>query len=278
MSFLSGGRSGLSGIDAGQSRRTTRYFGGYVKKSKQVGALFVAGAFVLSGCGSSDGDAEAAPGASASATSAPTATPTPSLSVGQEQYTGAELEAALAAAQEELGLTGEISGDAALRPTLTDGGLGSGGVTVTPERCMEILGFASFFGDLENAVVAGLTFGERDKITLVSHADVDEPQKQVDSNNEVVDECADFEMRGQEEGQVAQGVVEELDASTQAPTTQAYSFSVSAEGTTLSGLKVSAVSGTTNVSVTSGDAEDAEATLARAEEIIDAVLSQLEQD
>lgn len=242
-----------------------------MKKSMKAGALLVAGIFALSGCGSSDDSASADSPASDSPSPAPT------LAVGQEQYTAEELEAALTAVKADRGLTGEVSNDAALRPGLSESGAAPGGFNVAPEQCMEILGFANFFGDLDNANVAGLGASETQRITVVSHADAAALDQQVDDNSKLVDECAEFEMTGDGEGEVAKGTAERLDASTEAPSTQAFTVTMAAAGVSFSGMKVAAASGTTNVVITVSESEDPKAALASAEETINAVLAELAQ-
>ena len=240
-----------------------------MKKSTKAFALLTAGIFALSACGSSDESAAADSPASASPT------PTPTLAVGQEQYTADELETALIAVKAGQGLTGEVSNDAALRPDLAESGAAPGGFTVAPEQCMEILGFANFFGNLDNANVAGLRSNESQRITVVSHSDAAALDQQVEDNNKLLDECAEFEMTGEGEGEVAKGTAERLDASTEAPTTQAFSVTMAAEGVSFGGMRVSAASGTTNVVITVSNSDDPKAALADAEETINAVLSEL---
>ncbi|MCC9206150.1 hypothetical protein [Arthrobacter sp. zg-Y769] len=243
-----------------------------MNKSIKASALLVAGVFALSGCGSSEGDS----GSASDETKSASASPTAELTVGKDQYTAAELEEVLAAVKTGQEASGEVIPDAVLRPEL--GGAGSpDGVTITPEKCVEILGFANFFGDIEEANVAALELSETEKLTVVSHAEASTLDKQVEETGSVLDDCADFEMKGEEEGEVATGTTERQEVSTDAPSTEGFVLTLAAAGEELSGLKVAAASGTTNISVTVSDATDLPAAVAKAEETINAVYAELEK-
>lgn len=243
-----------------------------MKNSMKAGALFVAGIFALSGCGSSAEGSESDSAGSSPAASK-SASPSPTLAVGQEQYEAAELVAALDAVNAAQGGTGEISDDAAMRDYLQQQGF-SEGVTVSPAQCEEIASFVSFFGDVDEANIASLKLDTR-KLTVVSHSDADTLDSLMQDNAKLADECSGFEM-GDEEF-TAVGATESLEVSTEAPTTQAFTMTVSAEGETLSGLKVSSASGTTNIVVTDSDAANPDEASAEAAELIDAVLEQLQK-
>lgn len=242
-----------------------------MKNSMKAGALLVAGIFALSGCGSSAEGSESESGGSSPA--AESASPSPTLAVGQDQYPAEELVAALEAVNAAQGGAGEISDDAAMREYLQQQGF-SEGVTISPAQCEEIASFVSFFGDVDEANIASLKL-ENQKLTVVSHSDAEALDSLMQENANLADECAEFEM-GDEEF-TAVGATESLDVSTEAPTTQAFTMTMSAEGQTLSGLKVSSASGTTNIVVTNSDAADQEAATAEAAELIDAVLAQLQK-
>ncbi|WP_104104573.1 hypothetical protein [Arthrobacter sp. 08Y14] len=241
-----------------------------MKNTMKAGALLLAGMLALSACGSSDEPASASDSEAASASPSPTAT----LAVGQEQYTADELLAAIEAVNAAQGGTGEVSDDATFRQYLTDQSLPEG-ITAKPAECEGIAGFANFFGDVDQANLASVKLGSDQKLTVVSHPEASALDAQMQDNDGLLGECAEFEM-GDEEFTAA-GTTERLDVSTGAPQTQAFSLTMTAEGTTLSGLKVSAATGTTNIVVTNSNAADPEEASAQAAELIDAVLAELEK-
>ncbi|MBP3044091.1 hypothetical protein KKR91_05655 [Arthrobacter jiangjiafuii] len=121
----------------------------------ETGALLVAGVFALSGCGSSS---EAADSGSAESS------PTPTLSVGQDQYTPEELEAALQAVKADEGLGGDIFNQETLAPLLEGTPDALAGVTVTPEQC-DVLATTDIAGVLDNASMAILMLTATDSLT-----------------------------------------------------------------------------------------------------------------
>lgn len=123
--------------------------------------------------------------------------------------------------------------------------------------------------------MASLRLGDDQKLTLVSHPDATVPDTQMRDNEDLLGDCVEFEM-GDEEFTAA-GTTERLDVSTEAPATQAFSLTLTAEGTTLSGVKVSAASGTTGIVVTNSNATDPEEAAAQAAELIDTVLAELQK-
>ena len=240
-----------------------------MKNTMKAGALLLAGMLALSACGSSDEPAEASDGEAAASPS-----PTATLAVGQEQYTADELLVALEAVNAARGGTGVVSDDATLRQYLAEQSLPEG-IAITPAKCEGIASFANFFGDVAQANIASVKLGSDQKLTLVSHPKASDLDTLMQDNETGLSECVEFEM-GDEEFTAA-GTTERRDVSTDAPTTQAFTLTMTAEGATLSGLKVSAASGTTNVVVTDSDAADPEEASAQAAELIDAVLAELEK-
>lgn len=241
-----------------------------MKNTVKAGALLLAGMLALSACGGSDETASASDGEASSASPSPTAT----LAVGQEQYTEEELLAAVEAVNAAEGGTGVVSDEATFRQYLADQSLPDG-IAITPSQCEGIAGFATFFGDVDQAHIASLKLGDDQKLTVVSHPDAPGLETQMQDNEDLLGDCVEFEM-GDEEFTAA-GTTERLDVSTEAPATQAFSLTLTAEGTTLSGLKVSAASGTTNIVVTNSDATDPEEAAGQAAELIDAVLAELQK-
>lgn len=258
----------LTAAGSGLQRITT---GGKLKNNMKAGALLLAGMLALSACGSSD---EPASASDAEATSAESASPSPTLAVGQEQYTAGELTAALEAVNTAQGGAGVVSDDPTLRDYLDQQSLPAE-IVVTPAECKDIAGFASFFGDVDKANIASVKLGDDLKLTLVSHPEASTLDTLMQDNDALLGECSDFEMGDGEF--TATGTTERLEVSTDAPETQAFALSLTAEGTTLSGLKVAAASGTTNAVVTDSDAANAEEAAAEAAELIDAVMAELQK-
>ncbi|GAA3288997.1 hypothetical protein ACFFON_15035 [Arthrobacter citreus] len=246
-----------------------------MNKSLKAGALLVAGIFALSGCGSSDSPEAAASEPSASAESAsPTPTPTPTLAVGQEQYTADELEAALTAVKEEQGLTGQIANDAAVRPELAGVEDAFAGIVITPEEC-SALATANLSEKIESSTVAIMQLSETDSLTVISYEDASLMDSQVENNEQQMVDCAEFTM--ETGGQVLSASAEEVDSSTDAVTTQAYSVAINVEGQETTTLQISGFSGTTNITVSMSDPADAAGAQGAAEELINAVLAELEK-
>lgn len=245
-----------------------------MNKSMKAGALLVAGVFALSGCGGSDGGSESAAESSPSAT----ATPTPTPAVGQDQYTPAELEAALAAVLADRGMTGEVITQEDLAPLLEGAPDQLAGLVITPEQC-DVLASADIAAALDSANMAMIMLSETDTLTIASHPEASVMDKQVEENARLLDECAQFQMEAG--GQVISAAVESVDASTDGETTQAFRTTITAAEQVTDTVQVSAVSGTTNVqvSMTGGlsGAPESEEAVARAETIINEVLAELEK-
>ncbi|WP_341393794.1 hypothetical protein [Arthrobacter sp. G119Y2] len=244
-----------------------------MKKSMKAGALLIAGVFALSACGS---DASAEPAAADSSESATSAspTPTPTLAVGQEQYTADELEAALTAVKADQGLTGQIANDATVRPELEGVETTFDNIVITPEEC-SALATANLSEKIERSTLAIMQLSETDSLTVISYEDASLIDEQVKNNDQQMVDCTEFTM--ETAGQVLTASAEEVDSSTDAVTTQAYSVAVNAEGQETTTLQISGFSGTTNITVSMSDPADAAGAQGAAEELIDAVLAELEK-
>jgi hypothetical protein len=238
-----------------------------MNKSMKASALLVAGIFALSGCGSSDDSA------AADSPAADSPSPTPTLAVGQDQYSADELEAALTAVKTAQGLTGDVENDATLRPQMEEATLS--GITATPEQCNILV--SSFFDEkIGEGNLGTVGINDSDTLMLISYKDASVLEKQAESSAQLVKDCAEFQMEA--DGRVINGSVESLEASTDAPSTQAYrSVITRADGGEASTIQVSGLSGTLNLSVTLFDPADAKAAVAEAEESINAALSELEK-
>ncbi|MET4060036.1 hypothetical protein ABIB35_001581 [Arthrobacter sp. UYP6] len=237
-----------------------------MKNTMKAGALLVAGIFALSGCGGSDESAsESSPSA--------TPTPTPTLAVGQEQYTADELEAALTAVKASQSLTGEVENDATLRPQLEEFSLAD--IKTTPEQCNTLV--SSVLDEtIADGNLATVGLDDSDALMLISYDDASVLEEQADSGEQLIKDCTDFEM--ELDGKVITASVESLEASTEAPSTQAYRTVINRAGNEeASIIAVSGLSGTLNLSVTLFDPVDADAAVSTAEEIINAALSELEK-
>ncbi|WP_104104574.1 hypothetical protein [Arthrobacter sp. 08Y14] len=247
-----------------------------MNKSMKAGALLVAGVFALSGCGSSDEGSEAASESSPSATATPT--PTPTLAVGQEQYTPAELETALAAILADRGMAGEVITQEDLAPMLEGAPDQLAGVVITPEQC-DVLASADIAATLDSANMAMVMLSETDTLTIASHPSASTLEKQVQDNTRLLEDCAQFQMEAG--GQVISAEVDSLDASTDGQETQAFRTTITAAEQVTDTVQVSAVSGTTNVQVSmTGNlttAAESEEAIAQAETIINEVLAELEK-
>ena len=251
-----------------------------MNKSMKAGALLVAGVFALSGCGSSDdsaSSADAAPDSSASApaeSASPTPTPTPTPAAGEKQYTADELEAALTAVKEDQGLTGQIANDAAVRPELAGVEDAFADIKITPEEC-SALATANLSEKIESSTVAIMQLSETDSLTVISYEDASLLDSQVKNNDQQMVDCAEFTM--ETGGQVLTASAEEVPSSTDAVTTQAYSVAINVEGQATTTLQISGFSGTTNITVSMSDPADAAGAQGAAEELINAVLAELEK-
>ncbi|WAP51044.1 hypothetical protein OL239_14155 [Arthrobacter sp. ATA002] len=246
-----------------------------MNKSMKAGALLIAGVFALSGCGGSGDSAEAAADSSATAEAAsPTPTPTPTPAVGREQYTPDELEAALTAVKEDQGLPGQIANDAAVRPELegVEGALDT--ITITPEECSD-LASANLGEKIDSSTVAIMQLSATDALTVISFEDAELIDEQVANNDQQMVDCSTFQMETQ--GQVFTASAEEVDASTDAVTTQAYSVTIDMAGQQTTTLQISGFAGTTNITVSMSDPVDPAGAQAEAEKLIDAVLAELEE-
>lgn len=249
-------------------------WGKHMKKSMKAGALLVAGVFALSACGGSGDAAEpAAADSSASAESA-SPTPTPTPAVGQEQYTADELEAALTAVKEDQGLTGQIANDATVRPELEGVEDTFDNIVITPEEC-SALATANLSEKITSSTVAIMQLSETDSLTVISYEDASLIDDQVKNNDQQMIDCTEFTM--ETAGQVLTASAEEVDSSTDAETTQAYSVAINVAGQETTTLQVSGFSGTTNITVSMSDPADAAGAQGAAEELINSVLAELEK-
>ena len=238
-----------------------------MKNTMKASALLVAGVFALSGCGSSEGKPESGSAESESATPTPTA-----QAVGEKQYTADDLEEALAAVMKDKNLDGPLGNDATVRPDMMNAADPLEGIVITPAAC-DVLASTSITKVMDNAYIAILLLNETDALTIVSHSDPAVLERQVEDNDRLLGECAEFTMEGP--GGQATVVNEGLDASTDADTTQAYQ-SITSDGVTEERItQVAAASGTTNIAARFVDAADPEASVAEAEELIDAVYAEL---
>lgn len=235
-----------------------------MKKSIKTGALLVAGVFALSGCGSSS---EAADSGSAESS------PTPTLSVGQDQYTPEELQAALQAVKADEGLGGDIFNQETLAPLLEGTPDALAGVTVTPEQC-DVLATTDIAGVLDNASMAILMLTATDSLSVASHPDESVMEKQFADNTLLMEECAEFQMEAA--GQIISATTERVDVTTDAEQTQAFRSVITAGGEVTESTQISVVSGTTNIQITLNGPEAAES-LSKAENLINALLEQLSE-
>ena len=234
-----------------------------MNKTIKAGALLVAGVFVLSGCGSSDGNSGSAPAESS---------PTPTLAVGQDQYSPDELEDALVALTEDQILTGDIENDAMLRPQFENDSFT--GISITPEQCSGLLS-STFDKGIQDGNLAFGLLQDSNVLTLVSYEDASVLEEQVEGGDQVVAECADLQMEN--DGVQLSAGVEKIDASTDAPTTHAYRTTIDRGDAEGIAIHVMGISGTVQISVTMFDSADEAAGIAEAEEAINAVYAELEK-
>lgn len=238
-----------------------------MKTSVKAGSLLIAGIFALSGCGSSEGAQGSEPAESGSAS------PTPTLAVGQEQYSADELESALAAVNEAEGLNGEIQNDAELRPQFEDASYLETGVD--PEQCTAVLS-STFDRKIQDGNLAFMGFNATDMLAVISYDDKSVLEKQFGDSENTLADCGEFQMTNGDARITA--VAESATASTEAPVTQAYRTTVRRESGDGVVVHVVGISGTTQVSATLIDPTDEAASVAQSEEVINAVLAELEKD
>lgn len=247
-----------------------------MKKSMKAGALLVAGVFALSGCAGADSAdvADSAPESGQLESAAGTPAPSPSLAVGQDQYTADELEAALTAVRDAEGTTGQIINDATLRPGLAQVESTLEDLTITPEVCSD-LASDNIAEKIDSANVAIMQFNATDTLTVFSYDDASFIDRQVETNAQQMVDCTEFQM--EVSGQVISAAAEEVSASTDAVTTQAYRVTVAAAGQEATTVQVSAFSGTTNITASMTNPADAQGALATAEDLINALLAELKK-
>ena len=214
----------------------------------KAGALLVAGIFTLSGC-SSSGEAASAPESQPPA--AESSSPAPS--VRQGQYTADELEAALTTVKAEAGLKGQIANDATLRPELEGVEDALSGITITPEEC-SALASANIGEKIKGSNVAVMQLSATDALTVMSYEDKSLVEDQIRNNDQQMVDCTEFQMEAG--GQIITASAEELDASTDSETTQAYSVAVDAGGQQTVTVQVNAFSGSTNIVINLIDPAD----------------------
>ena len=185
-----------------------------------------------------------------------------------------QLEDALLAVNSDQALGAKVINDEQLRPEMAGAGDSLAGVVITPEQCAT---FASTdIGELlDNAKIAMMMLSPTSALTVVSHPDAAVLETQVENDSKLLDECATFQMDAA--GAVATATNVGLDASTDADVTQAFVTTVTSTGTMDTTLQVSGISGTTRVNMSVQAPEDPEAAVAEAEELINAVLAELEK-
>ncbi|MER1997673.1 MAG: hypothetical protein ABTA24_14420 [Arthrobacter sp.] len=245
-----------------------------MKKNMMVGAVFVAGALVLAGCGSEGAADDGADTAATQAQAAPTAVESTSAADGnsQGQYTPAELQAALAAVKDKEGLTGAIADDAAVRAQLPAATDALDGITITPEACAE-LATDRLAEKLETGNFAIMQLSATDTVTLISYEDESFIEGQIASNEKQVAECAEFQMEAG--GQTFSTTGQEVPASSSADTTQAFSVVTTGEGVSTEVIQVAGFSGTTVITVSMTDPADAAGAAAAGGQLVDAILAEL---
>lgn len=247
----------------------------------KTGALCLAGILALSACSSVESASSPSPASQASSASAPASSASSSASssapapaAGREQYTADELEAALTAVKAGQGLNGEVRNDAAVRPLLAENPFT--GVTIAPEQCRSLM--SSFLDEKISAGnLAAVGLEGSDMLMLISYDDASAPNQQTESSRQLIKDCGNF--TAELGGTAIDGSVETIDASTQAPSTQAFRTELSRDGKPLGAvIQVSAVSGTVNAGVTLLNPEDEDAAVAAAEKTINAALAELEKN
>lgn len=239
-----------------------------MKNTVKAGALLVAGVIALSGCGSSEPEQESA----AAETTAASATPTPTAEA--QQYSAADLEAALTAVRDERGMTGLVVNDASLRPQLERTADALQNIVITPEVCGDLV-TNNLAEKVDSANVAVMQLNQTDAVTILSYEDASFIEGQIESNAKQVDQCAEFQM--EVDGQVSSATGKTVEASTDAETTEAYSSVVTTGAEVLEGYQISGFSGTTNISVSMTNPADSDGAVAAAEELINEILAELEK-
>lgn len=239
-----------------------------MKNSIKAGALLAAGVIALSGCGSSEGKQESA----SAEFKAASATPSPTAEA--KQYSADDLEAALTAVRAERGMTGLVVNDSSLRPQLKVATNALQNVVISPEVCGDLV-TSNLAEKVDSANVAVMQLSETDAVTILSYEDASFIEDQVENNAKQVEECTEFQM--EVGGQVSSATAKQVDASTDAETTEAYSSVVTTGAEVLEGYQISGFSGTTNISVSMTNPEDADGAVAGAEEIINEILAELEK-
>ena len=229
-------------------------------KSTKTGALLVAGVFALAGCGSS----------SEAAGSDSPDSPSPTLAVGQDQYAADELEAALTAFKSAQGLTGDVENNDQLQLQLTS----ATEMTATPEQCVWLMS-SLFDKTLADGNLAALSLDGTDGLMVVSYEDSSVLDEQAETGEQLSKDCAEVQLEAR--GVTLPGAVEAIDASTDAPATQAYLTTITQPNGQAQTLQVRALSGTTSVFVSFFDPADVTAAVATAEESINGVLAELEK-
>ncbi|MFJ7748414.1 hypothetical protein ACIQXM_00465 [Arthrobacter sp. NPDC097144] len=248
-----------------------------MNNTMKTGALCLAGILALSACSSGESASSASPASQASSASAPASSApsfTPAPAAGREQYTADELEAALTAVKAGQGLNGEVRNDAAVRPLLAENPFT--GVTIAPEQCRSLM--SSFLDEKISAGnLAAVGLEGSDMLMLISYDNASAPNQQTEGSRQLIKDCGNF--TAELGGTAIDGSVETIDASTQAPSTQAFRTELSRDGKPLGTvIQVSAVSGTVNAGVTLFDPEDEDAAVAAAETTINAALAELEKN
>ena len=261
-------QGGFNQSTAAAVTRQRDNFGGNMKKNTTAGALLIAGVLALTACG---GSAEGTDDPSTAAASSPSATATPTAEA--EQYSAGDLEAALTAVKTEQGLSGQVVNDATLRPQLEAAAEAIAQIVITPEECGD-LATSNLAEKVDSANVAVMQLSETDALTILSYEDVSFIEDQLESNASQAEKCTEFQMEAG--GEVSTASAKPIDASTDAETTEAYTSVVTTAGQTVESYQVSGFSGTLNISVSITNPSDPEGAIAAAEELINAVLAELE--
>lgn len=242
-----------------------------MKKTTTAGALLVAGVLALTACGGSAEGKDSTPAASSSPSksAAPTTNP-----VGEDQYTEAELLDSLRAVNSEQGLGAKVISDAEIRPELAGAGDALAGVTITPAQC-SVVASADVDELLDNVKIAMMVLSPTTVLTVFSHPDASVLETQVENDAKLLDECATYQMDAA--GMAVTATNAGIAASTDAEVTQGFVTTTTGTGTMDTAVHVSGISGTTRVKMDVTAPEDPEAAVAEAEEIINAVLAELEK-
>ena len=227
----------------------------------------MAGVIALSGCGGSDE-------ASDSKAASPSASATPTPTAEAEQYSADDLEAALTAVRADRGLTGLVVNDASLRPQLQVAADAIQGMAITPEVCADLV-TSDLAEKVDSATVAVMQLSQTDTVTILSYEDASFIEDQLENNARQMEDCTEFQM--EVGGQVSSAVGEQIDASTDAESTEAYKSVVTTGTQVVESYQVTGFSGTTNISVSMTNPADGPGAVAAAEELINEVLAELEK-